>query len=170
MKLSETIRGCISKQLFRILKISKALNFNKNGQFWNHFSPKPGETDSQRQPYLLKTTKTEFLERRCLRLTSTHNKRGCAILTKKVAPKSLGTYLKLRPKNPGTWNAKLSHYMRKLTTQIRKSLISTPRFSFTYFIKGFYYLTFVLWRLCREFKCSSTTISLSCDICSVFQN
>ena len=76
------------------------------------------------------------------RVTSTHNKRGCAILTKKVAPKNPGTYLKLRPKNPGTRNARLSVYMRKLTTQIRKSWISTPRFSFTYFIKGFYYLTF----------------------------
>ena len=31
-------------------------------------------------------------------LTSTHNKRGCAILTRKVVPKNLGTYLKLRPK------------------------------------------------------------------------
>ena len=95
-------------------------------------------------------------------VTSTHNKRGCAILTKKVAPKipgtylelrpkNPGTYLKLRPKNPGTWNATLSSYMRKLTTQIRQFLIPTPRFSFTYFIKGFYYLTFVLWCLCREF-------------------
>ena len=84
-----------------------------------------------------------------------HNKRGCAILTTKVAPKNPGTYLKLRPKNPetylkerpknpGTRNARLSVYMRKLTTQIRKSLISTPHFSFAYFIKGFYYLTFVL--------------------------
>ena len=88
-------------------------------------------------------------------VTSTHNKRGCAILTKKVAPRDPGTYLKLRPKNlktylklrrknPGTRNAMLSFYMRKLTTQIRKSLISTPRFSFTYFIQGLYYLTFVL--------------------------
>ena len=33
-------------------------------------------------------------------VTSTHNKRGCAILTKKVTPKNPGTYLKLRPKNP----------------------------------------------------------------------
>ena len=32
-------------------------------------------------------------------VTSTHNKRGCAILTKKVTPKNPGTYLKLRPKN-----------------------------------------------------------------------
>ena len=82
-------------------------------------------------------------------VTSTHNKRRCPILTKKVAPKNPGTYLKLRsknpgtyqnltPKNPGTQNARLSFYMRKLTTQIRKSLVSTPRFSFTYFIKGFY--------------------------------
>ena len=88
-------------------------------------------------------------------VTSTHNKWGCAILTKKVAPRNPGTYLKLRPKspktylklrpkNPGTRNARLSVCMRKLTTQIRKSLISTPRFSFTYFIRGFYYLTFVL--------------------------
>ena len=92
--------------------------------------------------------------------TSTHNKWGCAILTKKVVPKNLGTYLKLRPKtpgtylklrpkNPGTQNARLSFYMRKHTTHIRKSLISTPHFSFTYFIKGFYYLTFVLSCLCR---------------------
>ena len=62
----------------------------------------------------------------------------------KLIPKNPETYLKLRPKNPGNRNATLSFYMRKLTTQIRKSLISTPRFSFTYFIKGFYYLTFVL--------------------------
>ena len=34
-------------------------------------------------------------------VTSTHNKRGCAIVTNKVAPKNPGTYLKLRPKNPG---------------------------------------------------------------------
>ena len=40
-------------------------------------------------------------------VTSTHNKRGCAILTKNVAPKNPGTYLKLRPKNPGTRNARL---------------------------------------------------------------
>ena len=33
---------------------------------------------------------------------STHNKWGCAILTRKVVPKNLETYLKLRPKNPGT--------------------------------------------------------------------
>ena len=71
-------------------------------------------------------------------VTSTHNEWGCAILTKKVAPQNPGTYLKLRPKNSGTLNVRLSFYMRKLTTQIRKSLISTPRFSFTYFIKGFY--------------------------------
>ena len=32
-------------------------------------------------------------------VTSTHNKWGCAILTKKVTPKNPGTYLKLRPKN-----------------------------------------------------------------------
>ena len=32
-------------------------------------------------------------------LTCTHNKRGCAILTRKVTPKNPGTYLKLRPKN-----------------------------------------------------------------------
>ena len=32
-----------------------------------------------------------------------HNKQGCAILTKKVALKNPGTYLKLRPKNPGTY-------------------------------------------------------------------
>ena len=72
--------------------------------------------------------------------TSTHNKRGCAILTKKVAPKNPGTYLKLRLKNPGTHlnlrpktprtrNARLSFYMRKLAT-----LISILRFSFNYFI------------------------------------
>ena len=36
-------------------------------------------------------------------VTSTHNKRGCAILTAKVAPKNPGTYLKLRPKNPGAY-------------------------------------------------------------------
>ena len=77
-------------------------------------------------------------------VTSTHNKRGCAILTKKVAPKNPETYLKLSPKNPGTQNARFSIYMRKLTTQIRMSLILTPHFSFTYFTKGFYYLTFVL--------------------------
>ena len=41
-------------------------------------------------------------------ITSTHNKRGCAILTRKVVPKNPGTYLKLRPKNPGTRNARLS--------------------------------------------------------------
>ena len=29
---------------------------------------------------------------------STHNKRGCAILTRKVIPKNPGTHLKLRPK------------------------------------------------------------------------
>ena len=52
-------------------------------------------------------------------VTSTHNKRGCAILTKKVASKNPGAYLKLRPKNPETRNARLSFYMRKLTTQIR---------------------------------------------------
>ena len=74
---------------------------------------------------------------------STHDQWGCAILTKKVAPKNPGTYLKLRPKNPGARNATRSFCMRKLTAQIRKSLISTPHFSFTYFIKGFYYLTFV---------------------------
>ena len=64
------------------------------------------------------------------------------VFTKKVVPKNPGNYLKLRPKNPGTRNARLSFYMRKLTTQIRKSLISTPHFSFTYFIKGFYYINF----------------------------
>ena len=96
-----------------------------------------------------------FGHKSILSKTSTLNKRGCAILTKKVAPKNPGTYLKLRPKNPepylklrpknpGTRNATLSFYMRKLTTQIRKSLITTPRFSFTYFVKGFYYFTFVL--------------------------
>ena len=52
--------------------------------------------------------------------TSTHNKRGCAILTKKVVPKNPGTYLKLRPKNLGTRNARLSFYVRKFTTQIRR--------------------------------------------------
>ena len=62
-------------------------------------------------------------------VTSTHNKRGCTILTKKVAPKNPGTYLKLRLKTPRTRNARLSFYMRKLAT-----LISTLRFSFTYFI------------------------------------
>ena len=31
--------------------------------------------------------------------TSTNNKQGCAILTRKVVPKNLGTYLKLTPKN-----------------------------------------------------------------------
>ena len=31
-------------------------------------------------------------------VTSTHNKRGCAILTRKVAPNNPGTYLELRPK------------------------------------------------------------------------
>ena len=36
-------------------------------------------------------------------VTSTHNKRVCAILTKKVAPKNPGTYLKLRSKNPGAY-------------------------------------------------------------------
>ena len=77
-------------------------------------------------------------------LTSTHNKQGCAILTKKVVPKNPGNYLKLRPKNPRTRNARLFFYMRKFTSQIRKSLISTPHLSFTYFVKGFYYLTFVL--------------------------
>ena len=77
-------------------------------------------------------------------VTSTHNKQGCAILTKKVVPKNPGTYLKLRLKYPGSRNARLSFYLRKFTTQIRKSLISTPHLSFTYFIEGFYYLTFVL--------------------------
>ena len=76
-------------------------------------------------------------------VTSIHNKRRCAILTKKVATKNLGTYLKLRQKNPGTRNAKLSVYMRKLTTQIRKSLILTPHFSFTYFIYLFCFMMFV---------------------------
>ena len=110
-------------------------------------------------------------------VTSTHNKRGCAILTKEVAPKNPGTYLKLRPKNPGTYlklrpkslgtdlklrpknpgtrNTRLSVYMRKLTTQIRKSLISTPHFSFTYFIKGFYYLAFLYDVCAKSFKFSS---------------
>ena len=41
----------------------------------------------------------------------------CAILTKKVVPKSPGSYLKLRPKNPGIRNARLSFYVRKFTTQ-----------------------------------------------------
>ena len=65
-------------------------------------------------------------------VTSTHNKRGYAILTAKVAPKIRELTLKLRPKNPETYlkkrpknegirNASLSVYMRKLTTQIRKS-------------------------------------------------
>ena len=40
-------------------------------------------------------------------LTSTHNKRGSAILTKNVVPKNPGNYLKLRPKNPGTRKARL---------------------------------------------------------------
>ena len=84
-------------------------------------------------------------------LTSTHNKSGCAILTRKVVPKNPGTYLKLRPKNPGTQNARLSFKVRKFTTQIRKSLISTPHLTLIYFIKGFYYLTFVLRCLCKEF-------------------
>ena len=66
------------------------------------------------------------------RVTSSRNKWGCAILTKKVTPKNPGTCLKLRPKNPGIRNARLSVYMRKLTTQIRKPLISTPHFSFTF--------------------------------------
>ena len=35
-------------------------------------------------------------------VTSIHNKRGCAILISKVVPENPGTYLKLRPKNPGT--------------------------------------------------------------------
>ena len=62
-------------------------------------------------------------------VTFTQNKRGCAILTKKVVPKNPGTYLKLRPKNPGTRNAVLSFYVKKCTTQSRKSLISTPHLS-----------------------------------------
>ena len=33
-------------------------------------------------------------------VTSTHNKRGCVILIRKVVPKSMGTYPKLRLKNP----------------------------------------------------------------------
>ena len=70
----------------------------------------------------------------------------------KLRPKNPETYLKLRTENPGTRNTRLSVHMRKLTTQIRKSLTSTPHFSFTYFIKRFYYLTFVLWCLCKEFK------------------
>ena len=63
-------------------------------------------------------------------LTSTHT---LAILTKKVVPK-----------NPGTGNARLSFYVRKFTTQMGRSFISTPHLSFTYFIKGFYHLTSVL--------------------------
>ena len=35
-------------------------------------------------------------------------KRGCAILTRKLVPKNLGTYLKLAPKSPGTQNVRLS--------------------------------------------------------------
>ena len=60
-------------------------------------------------------------------VTSIHNKRGCAIFTKKVVPKNLGNR-----------NARLSFYVRKFTTQTRKSLISTPHLSFIYFILGFY--------------------------------
>ena len=69
---------------------------------------------------------------------------GVCHFDQKVVHKNPGTHLKLRPKNPGIQNARLSFYMRKFTTEIRKSLISTPHLSFTYFIKGFYYLTFVL--------------------------
>ena len=62
--------------------------------------------------------------------TSTHNKWGCAILTRIVVPKNLRTYLKLTFKNLGTQNARLSFWVRKSTFQI-----STPYPSFTYFIK-----------------------------------
>ena len=40
-------------------------------------------------------------------VTSTYNKQGCAILTRKVVPKNPGTYLKLRPKKSGTRNTRL---------------------------------------------------------------
>ena len=98
-------------------------------------------------------------------VTSTRNKRGCAILTKKVVPQNPGTYLKLRTKNPGTPNARLSVYMRKLATQI-KVLDINSTFQLYLFYQGILLLNFLF---VQSFKFSSTT-QLSCDICSVFQN
>ena len=63
----------------------------------------------QKQDFYLNSW-AHFIGRVLGGLTSTHNKRGCAILTKKVVPKNPGNYLKLRPKNPGTRNARLSFY------------------------------------------------------------
>ena len=51
----------------------------------------------------------------------------------KVVPQNVGTYLKLTPKNLGTQNARLSFWVKKFTTQIKKSLISTPHLSFHLF-------------------------------------
>ena len=57
---------------------------------------------------VINTTVTEgskhFLLRRGEGETSTHNKWGCAILTRKLVPKNLKTqYLTLTPKNLGTY-------------------------------------------------------------------
>ena len=96
---------------------------------------------------------------------------GVCHFDKKSSIKNLGTYLKLRPKNLGTQNARLSFFVRKFATQIRKSLISNPHLSFIYFIKGCYFLTDLLfYDVCsKSFEFSSTATSLSCNIYSVLQ-
>ena len=90
-------------------------------------------------------------------VTSIHNKRGCATLTSKTVPKNPGTYQTLRPKNPGTYptlrpkspgtrSTSLSSRVRKLTTQIIESLISTPHLRFIYFIN----ISFLFCDICAK--------------------
>ena len=59
--------------------------------------------------------------------------RGVPFWPKVVVPWNVGTYLKLTPKNLGTQNARLSFWVKNVTNQIKKSLISCPHLSFHLF-------------------------------------
>ena len=62
----------------------------------------------------------------------THNKWGCAILTKIVVPKNPGTYLKLRPKKSGNLSARLSFLLCEKIYHPDRDINSTFEFYLFY--------------------------------------
>ena len=77
---------------------------------WLSLLKKPALVNDYWTVHVINTTVTKGSKHLLLggRATTTHNKWGCAILTRKVVPRNLRTYLKLTPKNLGTQNATLS--------------------------------------------------------------
>ena len=112
-------------------------------------------------------------------VTSTHNKRGCVILTKKSSTQKSGNLPKIETQKSGNLpkiETQKSGNLPNIETQKagnpkRQAFLLHEK---TYhpnqkvFDINFMFQFYLLFYVCAEsFKFSSTTISLSCDICSV---